>query len=259
MPEALGDALSSPGLPWLAAIFVAAGLVRGFAGFGTALVAMPVATLFLPLPLAIAILGVVDMLIQPLVVPGAWGKADRREVGALALAAIVATPVGVWLLTWVDEGTLRWAVALVAAITLLALTSGWRFHGRLTAPGLTAIGAASGLIGGATGLAGPPVILFYLASAAGAATVRANTILFLAAIDVVILVNLSLAGLIDAKSIWLALILFLPYSAALLVGQRLFAPSREKLYRRLAFTVIAASILTGLPVFDESHIPFFGQ
>jgi len=250
MPEALGGALATPGLTVLALTFLLAGLVRGFTGFGTALIFMPVGALFLPVPVAIVIVTVSGMLTWPLIVPRAFREADRREVAVLAGAAIVTAPLGVWMLGWVERDVLRWLVAAAAALTLAALVTGWRYRGRVRGAGLGLIGGAAGVLGGTTGLTGPPVILFYLAGRAGAAKVRANTFLFLAILDLGIMVNLVVQGLVDARAVWLAMILALPYGLAMSVGQALFRPERERLFRGLAYAVIAGAILTGLPLLD---------
>ena len=43
MPDLLAQALAQPGLGWLFAAALVAGVVRGFSGFGTAMAFMPVA------------------------------------------------------------------------------------------------------------------------------------------------------------------------------------------------------------------------
>ena len=107
MAEFVGVVFALPGLPWIALAFLAAGLVRGFTGFGTALIVMPVAAAFLPVPLAIALVMFAGMFTWPLIVPRAIRESDRREVLVLAGAAIVTAPLGVRLLTWVDRDVLR--------------------------------------------------------------------------------------------------------------------------------------------------------
>jgi uncharacterized membrane protein YfcA len=249
MPDGLAGLLSTPGLPWLAATFLVAGLVRGFTGFGTALIFMPVATVFLPVPVAITLVTLSGIATWPIIVPRAARAADRGEVLLLAGAAIVAAPLGVWLLTRADGTALRWLVAGAASLTLAALVSGWRYRGRVSWPGLGAIGATAGVLGGTTGLTGPPVILFYLAGPHGAATVRANTILFLAVLDIGIVANLLARGLVGWPALWLALLLAVPYGIGIAGGQGLFHPGRERAYRRLAYGVIALAIVSGLPLF----------
>ncbi|WP_375691496.1 TSUP family transporter [Pseudooceanicola sp. LIPI14-2-Ac024] len=250
MPDGLALALSVPGLPILILAYLIAGLVRGFTGFGTALIVMPVAAALLPLPVAIVLLSVTGVFSWPAMLPRAWAAADKRQVGVLALAAVLTAPVGVWLLTVLERDLLRWLVALAAAVTLAALVSGWRYRGRVGWPGLGAIGGAAGVLGGATGLTGPPVILFYLAGPSGAEAVRANTILFLAALEVGIIVNLFLRDLVTVDAIWLGLLLAMPYLMGVLAGQALFDPARERLFRGLAYAVIGLAILAGLPLFD---------
>jgi uncharacterized membrane protein YfcA len=250
MPDALAAALLTNGLPWLLLTIGVAGLVRGFTGFGTALVFVPVAGQFLPAPDIILLMACTGLVSTVAILPKAWGNADKREVGALALAAMLTIPVGVWALGYLDGLTIRWIVACVAGLTLTALVVGWRWHGTLQARGRLAIGGAAGLLGGMTGLTGPVVIIFYLANARSALAVRSNTILFLALLDVLLVVNLVLGGWTNIQMIWTAALLAIPYLITTLIGQALFDPSKERAYRVVAYSVIALAVLTGLPLFD---------
>jgi hypothetical protein len=248
MAEALGAALAVPGLGWLALTILAAGVVRGFAGFGTALVFMPVAGLFLPPAEAVTVMAVAGVLSAAVLVPRALPLADRREVMVLAGAAVIAAPAGLWALTRVDPVVLRWVVAGAAGLTLAALVAGWRYRGRVGPAGLAGVGVSAGVLGGLTGLTGPPVILFYLAGPGRAAVVRANTILFLAVLDAGLTVQLLGAGIVEARGLALGGLLVLPYAVGMAVGVRLFRPGREAVYRRVAHGVIGVAILAGLPL-----------
>ena len=92
--------------------------------------------------------------------------------------------------------------------------------------------------------------MFYLANARKAVAVRANMILFLGALDVLLIVNIVLRGLGSAQAIWLGLIAAIPYLATILVGKALFDPTREAAYRMAAYCVVALAVLTGLPVWE---------
>jgi len=236
------------GLALLAGTIAVAGLVRGFTGFGTALIFMPVATSVIDPALAILILVATGMAVWPVLLPGAWRLADRRDVAWMGAAALVAAPLGVAALGLVPEAALRWGVSVVAALTLAALVTGWRYAGRVGWPGLACVGAASGVLGGATGLGGPPAILFYLAGPSGVAQVRANTILFLCVLDVAILANLVAQTAIGGPALALGALLAVPYVATTLVGQALFRPGHARAYRALAYALIGGAILTGLPL-----------
>lgn len=248
MPEALSQALATPGLFWLIVAISAAGIVRGFTGFGTALIFVPVAGIFLPPEKVIGLITTTGIFSTAVLLPRAWRQSHRREVGFLVFAALITVPLGLWLLGLVDRDVIRWLVAVIAGFTLAVLIAGWRFAGQVNGPGLLAIGAVAGLIGGLTGLTGPIVIMFYLAGQAAVQSVRANTILFLAALDVVIVSNLLLKGAIGLPTLTLALVLAVPYLITSLIGQALFDPSYERLYRWAAYGVIALALLSGLPI-----------
>lgn len=255
MPEALtaglAGALEQPGLFWLALTIALAGVVRGFTGFGTALIYLPIANIFLSPPVAILSLVVLGLGSFIVLIPKAWPNAERRDVAVLSLGAVGAMPLGVALLTWLDDATVRWAVASVSALTLVLMASGWRYRGRIGRAGQAAVGGLSGMVGGATGLTGPVTILFYLGAAdRSSATVRANTILFLAVMDLALIANFLIAGLGGTQPIWLGLILMPAYICGAHVGQLLFRPGQERTYRAAACAVIALAIVTGLPVFD---------
>jgi uncharacterized membrane protein YfcA len=76
MPDALAVVLSEPGLPYVCLVSLVAGLVYGFAGFGSALIFMPLATLFVSPPVAVAAFSMSAMASLVTVLPGAWKAAD---------------------------------------------------------------------------------------------------------------------------------------------------------------------------------------
>ncbi|WP_320179721.1 sulfite exporter TauE/SafE family protein [Roseovarius pacificus] len=253
MPDTLLQAWATPGLIWLVIAIGIAGIVRGFTGFGTALIFVPVAGIFLPPAIVIGVITLTGVASTAALLPRAWGQAHRREVGVLALAALITVPAGLWLMDRLPTDTVRWIVAGVAATTLLALVAGWRFSGQVSKPGLGMIGAAAGVIGGLTGLTGPVVILFYLAGQSTAQSVRANTILFLAILDVVIVGNLLWRGTVTLNTVLLAMTLAVPYFITTLIGQSMFDPRHERLYRWAAYGVIAVAVLTGLPIWTPGN------
>lgn len=250
MPDALLAALETPGLVWLCLTIGAAGFIRGFTGFGTAMIFVPIGIRFLPTADVVFLMGVTGLASTLALAPQAWRDCDRGEVGTLALAATLTVPLGLWMMTRIDPLALRWMVAGMVGLTLLAVVTGWRWQGRPGWLGRLAIGGGGGVVGGMTGLTGPVVIVFYLANARDVVKVRANTIIFLALLDLVIVVNILLGGLSDPDMLWVALILSMPYLVTTLIGKRLFAPSLERIYRLTAYGVIALAVTSSLPIFD---------
>ena len=250
MPDVLATALATPGLHWLVLTLMAAGIVRGFSGFGSALIFVPIANIFLPPADVIAIIALVGLGGMAALLPRALKTAEIKDVSTLGLAAVITVPLGLCAMTQFDRDIVRWAVAAVATGMLAALVLGWRYHGTLNLIRMVCLGAVAGAIGGLTGLTGPVVILFYLANGSRAEIVRANTILFLSILDVVIVFNMFVGDLLSFDLVVLGVMLSIPYFVASRIGQALFDPKYEKTYRTMAYLVIALAVVTGLPIWD---------
>lgn len=248
MPDGLAAALALPGLWPLAAVTLVAGVVYGFAGFGSALIFMPLATAVVAPEAAVLAMAMFGLSSVVTVLPRAWAQADLRRVAPMLAAALLALPAGTWALARLDVGLIRWAISAVVAATLAALVAGWRYRGAPHPGALVAVGAAAGALGGATGLTGPAVILFNLAGSDGAARMRANTLVFLTLLGAALLPGLGARGLVTPAALWLGALLVPLYMAGSRAGQALFDPVREALYRRVAYAVILAALVAGLPV-----------
>mgnify|MGYP001792952656 CR=1 FL=1 len=243
-------AISVPELFILVGAVVVSGLVRGFSGFGTAMVFLPVAGRVVDPFSAILILVVMDLFGPIPLLPRALRDGEMREVGWLFGAMAVSLPFGLWLLSIVEPEVFRWAVSLTIFGLLACLIGGLRHSLPFTPPTLLGAGVVSGVLGGLAGLAGPPIVLLYLASQRATEVIRANTLVFLVGVDIALLVVLAAFGRFELSMALIGLILFPPYALAGLVGQRLFDPSRARLYRNVAYSVVGVAALQGLPVWD---------
>jgi uncharacterized membrane protein YfcA len=240
-----------PALLVAAAVLFLAGLVRGFAGFGAAMVFVPVAAALYEPALAVAVIYLVDGIASvPLAVP-AVRRCVWREVLALAGGAALTVPAGAWLLVNVEPTPLRWAISLLILVAVAALGSGWRYR---RPPGLkttVAVGAASGLAGGLAALYGPPVILFWLGGQGAAAQVRANIITFFLLTTVISGIAYLTQGLFTAERLGMAAVLLPLYLAGIYSGARSFRFASETFFRRLALGLCAAVAVVSLPLWER--------
>ncbi|SHG58467.1 sulfite exporter TauE/SafE family protein [Cognatishimia maritima] len=227
-----------------------ASLVRGFSGFGSGLIYVPIAAQVLTPFQTLTTMVIFDLLGPiPLIRP-AFRDCDKQDLMRLLAGLVVALPIGLFTLTLVAPEVFRYAVSLIAFFMLVCLIFGLRYRGTLSPPLIYGTGGLSGFCQGVAGLPGPPVILLYMASTLPAQSIRANTFLFLFATDVVLLPMLAVFGRLDSSTILLGIALILPTLTGSLIGARIFNPRYEKIYRSVAYTVIALSALSGLPLLD---------
>jgi uncharacterized membrane protein YfcA len=250
MPDFLATLLATDGLVWLVAAAFVAGLVRGFAGFGTAMIFLPAAAQFLTPFEALTVLIVKD-LIGPLPnVPRAWRDGHPGDIARLGVGLVIAMPFGVWALTLVPVEVFRYGVSFVALALLVLLVMGFRYRGVLTKKLIYLTGGLGGLLGGSVGIPGPPVIMLYMASTHPPEVIRANNMIYLIFADIVLLGLLVAFGEFVPGAIALGLLLALPYLLGNVAGGAIFRPGHERTYRAVAYAIIFVSALNGLPFLD---------
>lgn len=227
------------------------GLVRGFTGFGFAMVFMPLASLVLGPVAALGLIWVIDM---PFALPIGFRAAKRAEwseVIPLLIAATLTLPVGVALLTWLDQQTMRWILAVLVLGAVALMASGWRYHGKPGLPLSLGVGAASGLCNGLASIGGLPLAVFWLgAQRNDRHKTRANLQTYIGLSTVISGTILTLKGIITLASALMALPLFAIYGIGLWLGTHAFGIASEQTFRRIAYLTIFLSALVSLPLWD---------
>ncbi len=102
----------------LCAIAFVSGTARGFSGFGSALIFMPLASSVASPRLVAALLLIIDFVAAAPLLPNAWRQANRKAPAIMALGV----PVGTYFLTVLDPVATRWIISgFVAALLALLL------------------------------------------------------------------------------------------------------------------------------------------
>ncbi|MBS0247622.1 MAG: sulfite exporter TauE/SafE family protein [Proteobacteria bacterium] len=232
------------------AVAMVAGLVRGFAGFGSALIYMPlISAVYSPQVAAPSLLLFDTICSLPFAIK-VWGDSTRREIVPVSVGGALFLPLGVAALVYVDILVLRWFIAGLVLVALIALISGWRYHGKPTLAASFATGAMAGFGAGSVQIAAPPLLVFWLGGPNRAATVRANIMVYFILEGSLAIVAYLFTGLFDRQVVTLAILLGVPFAAAMAVGAYFFHGSSDVFYRRLAYVIIAISGIASLPLFD---------
>ena len=145
----------------LAVIFLAT-LIRSTFGFGEALVAVPLLALRLPIQIAAPLAVLVSITVAAIVVAQDFRVIHVRSAGWLLLGTLAGIPLGLWLLTAVDERAVKGILALVIVSFALHSLRGREpreLHGD-DLRWLLGCGLAAGVLGGAYGMNGPPLVVY---------------------------------------------------------------------------------------------------
>ncbi len=233
-----------------AAVAVLSGLVRGFSGFGSALIYIPlVSAIYEPR------IGVITLLLIDFVcgTPFAFREARRcnwPQLLPVAIGAILCIPLGAMALQYADPIWLRWAMAALIALLLAVLASGWRYRVTPRLPVSLGVGAVSGLGAGAVQIAAPAVLIYWLGGTSSAVVIRANMMVYFILLEIVSIGTYWTRGLLTSDTVILSLLLGPLFIVAMAAGALMFRASAEETYRRVAYLITAVSAILALPIFD---------
>ena len=221
-------------------IFVAS-FVMGLTGFGIALVAMAFLPYLMTPADAIVLLTIYALVFSVVVVVQLRRDLTPRALVDLTLGTLAGTPLGVWVLASLPASALNRLIGAVLVLVVVleirrALPE--RLEGRRWGLGA---GFLAGLVGGAVGTPGPPVIVYAATQGWSPRTMKANIMGFFALNQGATLLGYWWAGLLTATVLTLTVTMALPALAGLLAGVALFGRLNPVRFRRAVFALLLVS------------------
>lgn len=225
-------------VPVIGAVMLA-GFLRGFVGFGAALVVVPVLSLVLGPQLAVAATNIMGTPAMLQLLPEAIRRGERAIVLPMALMVFLAAPFGTWLLVFANPAVMKIVISLLVLAMVAFLATGWKLPGEPRLAHLLGAGMAGGLVQGAAGIGGPPVVAVALSRPGPPVQQRGNVLALMTAVSLSSIVPLIAYGLITRQALVMGALLMPVYSAATWVGSRYFHLGGQTHYRRAAIGMLA--------------------
>lgn len=247
LPAALlPDALGPLAFAAIFAVVVVAAVIRAFTGFGFALLAIPVLVLILPPAQVIPFIFLLELVISVTLLPRLWYEVDFSGLRWLLPGALLATPIGGYVLLIASAEALRLAIGLVVVMAALLMARGLRFRNRPGPAASFGTGLVSGTLNGAAGIPGPPVVLFYLATPAADSVSRATLIAYFTVTDIMGIGVAAWNGLFTWDTLLWALWLTPAMLIGSVLGQTAFSRVNPNLFRRIVLGVLLVTGLIGV-------------
>ena len=230
-----------PDLPFVLASALTvlfASIIQGATGFGFVVTSAPIMVSYLDPKLVIPVLLLLGMTLNfPLMVH------TRREfsisrIWPMMVSGAAFTPVGTFILTRLDAPDIKIILGLVTGSVSLALLLGFQRAARNQRLASVPVGAASGLLTGATGLAGAPVILFFANQRVEQRQFRADIIYYLQAVSFAALPSYIVAGVLTAEAVRLAAALLPAGAVGVSAGMWLSGRIPALVFRRIALGIV---------------------
>jgi len=220
-----------------------AGVVRGLAGFGLAILLVPVLGIAATPQEAVVAANWLGVLMG---FTGIGRIVREAEPSALPIAAlaVMATPLGVVILGITPPGVARLLIALIAhgAFVAVLLPPKPADH-RPAMLETSATGLASGILTGFAGMPGPPVVPYYLRRAISPAIARSSMLAVFFATSLAGAATALLLGLADWRAAILALVLWPAVILGNLLGFRVHDRVGPRVWRLITGTTLGAAAL----------------
>jgi uncharacterized membrane protein YfcA len=137
-------------------------LIRSTFGFGEAMFAVPLLAVCLPLKVAAPLAVLLSITIAAVVVAQDWRQIHLRSSAWLVLSSLAGIPLGLWLLVSTHQRLAKAGLGIIIlACSVYFLIGRAPFHlQRDSLRWLLACGFCAGVLGGAYGMNGPPLVIY---------------------------------------------------------------------------------------------------
>jgi uncharacterized membrane protein YfcA len=221
-----------------AAVFLG-GFMRGFVGFGAALIIVPALSLAYGPLIAVATSAIIGIPAVLQLLPEAIRSSERAIVAPVSVAIMLATPIGTWVLITASPALMKIVISILVILMVALLARGWRLPHNVSASILAGAGAMGGFIQGVAGIGGPPVVAIALSRPGSAPQQRGNILALMTAISMSSYLPQWYFGLFTRQAILIGLLLLPIQICAIWVGKRYFSGSGERFFRKAALITLA--------------------
>lgn len=195
-------------------IILFASFTQSLAGFGSALIAMPLLANLLGLQIAAPLVAMVVLVLEVVLLIRYRQALNMRVVWKLIVSSLVGIPLGILFFSRIEESIMLSILGFVIIAYALYALINFRLPELQHPIWAFVFGFFAGLLGGAYNTAGPPVIIFGNSRRWEPAEFKANLQGFFLATSLWILASHAIRGNITAD-IWT---LFLPSILAIALG-----------------------------------------
>ena len=224
---------------------LAAAFVRGLAGFGMAILLVPVLALALRPVDAVLVANCLGLMIGLTEIARLLRQAERSAFIISALVLLTTAP-GLMLLSVTPPALARMLIAVVAVLAFLAVLMPPRLHGGPGRAVTVLTGISAGLLTGFAGMPGPPVVPYYVARAVPRQTAKASMVLIFTAAAVAGIGSGIAIGAFTLRLMWLALMLFPGVLIGNWLGHRASGHVSDRAWRIFTAVVLGATALASM-------------
>jgi uncharacterized protein len=220
----------------VAATIAIASVLQSASGFGFSLIAVPIVSALVGARVAVVATDTLAFGIILSMVASGRQYVRVAVLRVVTIASLIGMPVGLWVLTHVDDRILAVIIACVVILLTVLLMSGVTAPDR---PGIDlAAGFTSGVLSTSTGTNGPPLVLALQARRVPSREFRTTLAAAFALQDIAAILGFAITRQFTSD-VWRVVAVGIPgLIAGRVVGDRLFGSLDQRRFRGVALTLL---------------------
>ena len=220
------------------ALVFGASIVRGLTGFGLAIILVPLLGLIVEPVQAVVISILLQLLAGPIGLKRILEDGERETAIPIAVAAVLATPFGVWLLSVTSADVARMSIAMlaIAAFALMFVPAK-----EAAVPGRKetwATGIMAGVLTGFASMPGPAVVPYYMRRKLPPAVARGSMLMVFFATAIAGSIASFTIGTADLHLLWLSVLFYPALYIGTWLGEMAFGKVSEPVWRTLVGVIL---------------------
>lgn len=229
----------------VAAIVGVAAVAQGLSGFGFSLVSIPLLALVVPVKAAIVGGAMLGLVLSASIVARDHHHVAWRSAAVLLGASLAGMPIGLFVITHVEQEPLQAAIAVTVLVFTALL---WR-RVRLPTGSLPAevgVGFTSGVLATSTGMSGPPLVIGLQARGVSPPAFRATLATVFVGGSITSLLLFWSAGQITSEATHVAIAGVPGLLGGMLVGELAFRRVNQERFRSIVLALLVTSAALSL-------------
>ena len=215
-------------------VFIAS-IIRGFNGFGFSATCISGFSFILPAIEIVPIILALEVAISIFMIPYIWNKIDWRFVFKILLGIIIGSPIGLYLLKYLNSETTHLSVCLLIIFFSILLMKGYANQKIDNNYGKFFTGVVSGTLNGLTTLGGMPVALFLLITSIQPTVIRGSLAALFFLTDIYAFTLSFFSGIVDVTTIYRVIPLIVILPIGVFIGNNFFVKRKKETYKKVVF------------------------
>lgn len=184
--------------------------IQGIAGFGFALISVPIMSAFFPITTVVPIIVFYSLISNFTVIFKTIKFTNLKKIYPMIVSGILGIPIGTIILKTFNQNNLKIAIGLIILFTSFVMLKGFRINFKKEKISYIVTGLISGILNGSLSMSGPPIVLFLSNEGYNKNEFRANLALYSIVTNILTIFTYIISGLISQNTIKTSLVGIIP-------------------------------------------------